>query len=124
VNNPRSVNREVFQGSDMIALRLRAAKKPAILSLFELPYEEIEIEPEMIEPVLVNDVEVVSIEPMVVPMDAILPWEDDEEGSAAPPAGQAPAAPPPPPPPVPGKGSGELPLFGVGWIDSKRGRRT
>lgn len=96
----------------MIALRLRAAKKPAILSMFEIPMEEIEIEPEMIEPVLVADVEVVSIQPMVVPAEAILPWDDDE--------------PAPPPPPAPGpaqpSSSGELPLFGVGWIDSKKPR--
>jgi hypothetical protein len=99
VNNPKNVNREVFQGSDMIALRLRAAKKPAILSMFEIPMEEIEIEPEMIEPVTVADVEVVSIVPMVVPADAILPWDDDEPGT-------------PPAHPL-----GDLPLFGVGWID-------
>ena len=88
----------------MISLRLRAAKKPAILSMFEIPLEEIEIEPEMIEPVLVSDVEVVSIEPMVVPADAILPWEDDEPAKSETP---------------PAHPLGDLPLFGVGWIDSR-----
>ena len=96
----------------MIGLRLRAAKKPAILSMFEIPMEEIEIEPEMIEPVLVSDVEVVSIVPMVVPADAILPWDDDEP--ASPPAIET------APGPAHSAASGELPLFGVGWIDSKK----
>lgn len=102
----------------MIGLRLRAAKKPAILSMFEIPLEEIEIEPEMIEPVLVSDVEVVSIEPMVVPADAILPWEDDEPAPASSTPIQLSL------PPEPGGSDGELPLFGVGWIDSKPGQRT
>lgn len=113
MNTPKNVNREVFQGSDMIGLRLRAAKKPAILSMFEIPMEEIEIEPEMIEPVTVADVEVVSIVPMVVPADAILPWDDDD-GQATP---STPATPPSHP-------LGDLPLFGVGWIDSKPGQQT
>lgn len=93
----------------MIGLRLRAAKKPPILSMFEIPMEEIEIEPEMIEPVTVADVEVVSIVPMVVPADAILPWDDDEPETP----GKPPAHP-----------LGDLPLFGVGWIDNKPGQQT
>lgn len=45
--NPRL---EVFAGSDHIVRRLRAAKRPEILMPLEIPPEEMDIEPVMLEP--------------------------------------------------------------------------
>lgn len=46
----RQPNLEVFAGSDHIVRRLRAAKRPEILMPLEIPTDELEIEPEMVEP--------------------------------------------------------------------------
>jgi len=135
VSNSKYVNRSVYEGADMIALRLRAAKKPAVIPFLEIPPEEIDLEPVTIEPVDLTDAEPMPIMPLVVPASDILPFEDDEdveiELMATPPA---PASEPPTSnaagdakSPIPGPAappvSDELSLFGVGTIlDSKGGQ--
>lgn len=48
---PRRVrNIEVFAGSEHIVRRLRAAKRPEILLPLEIPPEELDLEPETIDP--------------------------------------------------------------------------
>ena len=136
MNTRKNVNREVYEGADMIALRLRSAKKPAVIPFLEIPPEEIDLEPVTLEPVDLTDAEPMPIVPLVVPVNEILPFEDDEDdgSSAAFPAVQAephtpgPATPSPsdsrtaaPGPVTPGGNSNDgLSLFGVGTIlDSK-----
>lgn len=135
----KPVNRSVYEGADMISLRLRAAKKPAVIPFLEIPPEEIDLEPVTLEPVDLTDAEPMPILPLIVPASEILPFEDDEEvpeitpfvtndptttpsspnTAGREPKGQTgPTAPP----------SEGLPLFGVGtFIDDqpkpkKRGR--
>ena len=55
MSNSKFVNRSVYEGADMIALRLRAAKKPAVIPFLEIPPEEIDLEPMTIEPVDLTD---------------------------------------------------------------------
>jgi hypothetical protein len=50
VTTRKPVNRAVFEGSDMVALRLRAARKPLVIDLLEIPPEEIDFEPVLIDP--------------------------------------------------------------------------
>ena len=75
---PKSVNRSVYEGADLISLRLRSARKPAVIPFLEIPPEEIDLEPVTIEPVSLSDAELISIKPLVVPLSDILPFEDDE----------------------------------------------
>jgi hypothetical protein len=117
VSTRKSCNRAVFEGSDVIALRLRAARKPMVIDLLEIPPEEIDFEPIPLEPVVLLEHDVVPIEPLIVPDSEILPIDDDE-------------APPPPTAPNPGPVSAagsdkpkEFPLFGVGWVDVRSKRR-
>ncbi len=124
MTNSKSVNRSVYEGADMIALRLRAAKKPAVIPFLEIPPEEIDLEPVTIEPVELTDAEPMPIMPLVVPVSEILPFDDDDEdGTPTAPANQAPssnvAGPGPAAPPI----SDGLSLFGVGTIlDAKPGK--
>jgi hypothetical protein len=128
VTTPKPVNRSVYEGADLIAMRLRAAKKPAVIPFLEIPPEEIDLEPVTIEPVSLVDAEPVSIMPLIVPMDDIMPFDEDDE--VLPEIIPAPASPAPMPtitpvdvsgPPTPSEG---LSLFGVGVIETKpRGKR-
>jgi hypothetical protein len=77
VSTPRVVNRQVFQGSDIIALRLRSARKPMIIDLMEIPLREIDFEPVLIEPVTIAECEVVPIIPLIVPACDLLPLDED-----------------------------------------------
>lgn len=130
MTNSRFVNRSVYEGADMIALRLRAAKKPAVIPFLEIPPEEIDLEPVTIEPVDLTDAEPMPIMPLVVPASEILPFDDDDEGEhISPPVsetqtpntindGKTPA----PGPAAPSANEG-LSLFGVGTIlDNKSAR--
>ncbi len=106
----KPVNRAVFEGSDMIALRLRAARKPLVIDLLEIPPEEIDFEPVLIDPIELSDSDIQPIEPLIVPVSEIQPDEDPDprsDGSAAPLA--------------PARG-GVQPLFGVGWVEIKPGQ--
>lgn len=69
----------VYEGADHIALRLRSARKPAVIPFLEIPPEEIDHEPVTIEPVSLIDSELISIGPLVVPASDILPFDDDDE---------------------------------------------
>jgi hypothetical protein len=137
VTTPKSVNRSVYEGADHIALRLRAAKKPAVIPFLEIPPEEIDLEPMTIEPVSLTDAEPVPIVPLIVPMDDIMPYDEDEDdvptvvpfpaqATSTPPPASTPTAPPttatgPLDNPTPADG---LSLFGVGVIETKaRGKR-
>ncbi len=107
----KPVNRAVYEGSDMIALRLRAARKPLVIDLLEIPPEEIDLEPVLLEPIELQNADIQPIEPLVVPMSEILP---DEEGVPHTLANPPPASAPP------ARGSVQ-PLFGVGWVEVKPG---
>ncbi len=78
MTHSKFLNRSVYEGSDMIAMRLRAAKKPAVIPFLEIPPEEIDLEPMTIEPVDLTDAEPIAISPLVVPACEIMPFEDDE----------------------------------------------
>ena len=107
----KPVNRSVYEGADMIALRLRAAKKPAVIPFLEIPPEEIDLEPLTLEPVALTDAEPMPIVPLVVTASEILPFEDDEDVAPTPPSERQAAE--------------GLPLFGVGLIidDPNKKRR-
>jgi hypothetical protein len=110
VTTRKPVNRAVYEGSDMIALRLRAARKPLVIDLLEIPPEEIDFEPVLLDPIELSDSDIQPIEPMIVPASEIQPDEDPEPlpgGSAAPGA--------------PARGTVQ-PLFGVGWVEVKPGQ--
>ncbi|MBA3700506.1 MAG: hypothetical protein H0W78_16795 [Planctomycetes bacterium] len=123
MTNSRFVNRSVYEGADMIALRLRAAKKPAVIPFLEIPPEEIDLEPVTIEPVDLTDAEPMPIMPLVVPASDILPFDDDNEGeNVSPPVSETPTPntindgkAPVPGPAAPAANEG-LSLFGVGTI--------
>lgn len=104
----KPVNRAVYEGSDMIALRLRAARKPLVIDLLEIPPEEIDFEPVLIDPIELRDSDIQPIEPLIVPMDEIQPDEDPAPPSAGSAPGQA-------------VRTGVQPLFGVGWVEVKPG---
>jgi hypothetical protein len=109
-NTRKNANREVFEGSDMIALRLRAAKKPAVIPFLEIPPEEIEVEPITLDPVDLTEIELVAIAPLTVPMTDILPYDDDIQEITDIRVVEQPTK----------KSSGKtLSLFGVGEIDPK-----
>lgn len=114
----KPVNREVFEGSDLISLRLRAAKKPAIIAMLELLPDEIDFEPITIEPMTITEIEEVTpIEPLIVPSSEIIPFdEDDITIELLPESAVKPSAPQP-------QQAGELPLFGVGWVDTGPARK-
>lgn len=78
VTIPKSVNRSVYEGADLISLRLRSARKPAVIPFLEIPPEEIDLEPVTIEPVSLSGAELISIKPLVVPISDILPFDDEE----------------------------------------------
>ncbi len=82
---PKSVNRSVYEGADLISLRLRSARKPAVIPFLEIPPEEIDLEPVTIEPVSLSNAELISIKPLVVPLSDILPFDDDEPPLSVPP---------------------------------------
>jgi hypothetical protein len=125
VTTRKPVNREVFEGSDLISLRLRAAKKPAIITLLELLPDEIDFEPVTIEPMTISEIEEVTpIEPLIVPASEIIPFEegdDDDVTFELPPASPAKPA---TPPTAPATDIGGLPLFGVGWVDTSPARKS
>ncbi|GEM_PF-4386404 len=105
VTTRKPVNRAVYEGSDMIALRLRAARKPLVIDLLEIPPEEIDLEPVLLEPVELQEMDIQPIEPLIIPASLILP--DDEPPPVpliVPPASSPPR-------------SGMQPLFGVGWVE-------
>ncbi len=129
MTTPKPLNRSVYEGADLIAMRLRAAKKPAVIPFLEIPPEEIDLEPVTIEPVSLVDAEPVPIMPLIVPMDDIMPF--DEEDEVLPEFIPAPAASSAPMPAInpadvngPPTPSENLSLFGVGVIETKpRGKR-
>lgn len=123
VTTPKPVNRSVYEGADLIAMRLRAAKKPAVIPFLEIPPEEIDLEPVTIEPVSLVDAEPVPIMPLIVPMDDIMPFDEDDEiiPEVIPTPVTSALAPALQPtdgngPPTPSEG---LSLFGVGVIETK-----
>jgi len=129
VTTPKPVNRAVYEGADLIALRLRSAKKPAVIPFLEIPPEEIDLEPVTLEPLSLTDAEPIPIMPLVVPLSEILPFDDDDEvvPDVIPvvvhdPAAVVPSSVPAPtsenkPPPGPAAPINEgLSLFGVGTI--------
>lgn len=91
----RRLNLEVFAGSDHIVRRLRAAKRPEILMPMELRPEELDIEPEMLEPgfadapddtpiddlpaLPLDDREPVMMRPVLLSAHEILPDDGDED---------------------------------------------
>jgi len=109
VTTRKPANRAVFEGSDMIALRLRAARKPLVIDLLEIPPEEIDFEPVLIDPIELSDSDVIPIEPLIVPASEIQPDEDP-----APQVGERGA------PEASGRATVQ-PLFGVGWVEIKPG---
>lgn len=134
MTNRKPVNRSVYEGADMIALRLRAAKKPAVIPFLEIPPEEIDLEPLTLEPVALTDAEPMPIMPLIVPVSEILPFDDDDEvpeitphttddAASANAAGNADSKPPAPGPAAPPADG--LSLFGVGTIidDKPRGKK-
>jgi hypothetical protein len=112
VTTRKPVNWAVFEGSDMIALRLRAARKPLVIDLLEIPPEEIDFEPVLIDPIELRDSDIQPIEPMIVPASEIQPEEDPEPRNEGGEGGSAPEAP---------VRSAVQPLFGVGWVEVKPG---
>ena len=118
----KPMNREVFEGSDMIGLRLRAAKKPAVIPFLEIPPEEIDLEPITIDPFDLTEAEPISIAPLIVPMDDILPF-DEEDDEVAPPIPvdhkNIPPAKSTPGPLASKSPSEKLSLFGVGEIETQ-----
>jgi hypothetical protein len=131
VTNPKSVNRSVYEGADMIALRLRAAKKPAVIPFLEIPPEEIDLEPVTIEPVDLTDAEPMPIMPLVVPASEILPFDDEEVDtievvnvpvSGSPTSNAAGDAKTPTPGPAAPPANDGLSLFGVGTILDNKDR--
>jgi hypothetical protein len=128
-SSKRSLNREVFEGSDILGMRLRAAKKPAVIPFLEIPPEEIDLEPITIDPFDLIEAEPLSIAPLVVPMDEILPYDDDDEDleinlatNAPPTLADAKKIPPEKPavkPPSDSSSKESLSLFGVGEIETK-----
>ncbi len=66
-------------------MRLRAAKKPAVIPFLEIPPEEIDLEPITIDPFDLTEAEPISIAPLIVPMDDILPFDEEDEEEAPPP---------------------------------------
>ncbi len=118
----KSVNRSVYEGADLIAMRLRAAKKPAVIPFLEIPPEEIDVEPVTIEPVSLLDAEPIPIMPLIVPMDDIMPFDEDEEVQPAviTPTDSAHSTNPPPVAPAgPPPATEGLSLFGVGVIETR-----
>jgi hypothetical protein len=139
VTIPKSVNRSVYEGADLISLRLRSARKPAVIPFLEIPPEEIDLEPVTIEPVSLSDTELISIKPLVVPLSDILPFDDDEPPQIIPllsesplPAPMSPVVEsstplihkPPSPTSAPASTSSTLneglSFFGVGVIETKK----
>ncbi len=129
----KSLNREIYEGADMIALRLRAAKKPAVIPFLEIPPEEIDLEPVTIEPVDLTDAEPMPIMPLVVPVSEILPFDEDEDDATSSVSETSTAEMPPSsnrdtdgktaaPRPAAPTGEG-LSLFGVGTIIDKPTRK-
>jgi hypothetical protein len=92
VTTRKTANREVYEGADLIALRLRSAKKPAVIPFLEIPPEEIDLEPVTLEPMSLTDAEPMPIMPLVVPMSEILPFEDDDVPEITPDIAHDPAA--------------------------------
>ena len=72
----RQVNREVFAGSDVIALRLRAAKRPEVIDFLLIPAEEIDLEPEQIEPAVIHDGDVQALVPAILHPSEIQPIDE------------------------------------------------
>jgi hypothetical protein len=112
VTTRKPVNRAVYEGSDMIALRLRAARKPLVIDLLEIPPEEIDVEPVLLEPVELQDTDILPIEPLIIPASLIQPDDLDAgpiigSGVNGPLLGSG------------GSASSVLSLFGVGWVDIK-----
>ena len=136
VTTRKPVNREVYEGADLIALRLRSAKKPAVIPFLEIPPEEIDLEPVTLEPMSLTDAEPIPIMPLVVPMSEILPFDDEDVPEITPavasdPADGAAAASSVPAPTRDGKTptsaptaspSDGLSLFGVGTILDEKPR--
>jgi hypothetical protein len=118
----KPLNREVFEGSDMIGLRLRAAKKPAVIPFLEIPPEEIDLEPITIDPFDLTEAEPMPISPLIVPMDEILPYdEEDDEVMTKPEVTPQEKNIPNKPAANPNSNVSSpnaLPLFGVGEIDT------
>lgn len=138
MTTPKFVNRMVYEGADYIALRLRSARKPAVIPFLEIPPEEIDLEPMTIEPVSLIDAELVSIRPLVVPVSEILPFDDDDEvveipvadietvsASGSPVVALSTPLSSPNTAPTASASSDGLAFFGVGVIETKgsRGRR-
>jgi hypothetical protein len=132
VTTRKPVNREVYEGADLIALRLRSAKKPAVIPFLEIPPEEIDLEPVTLEPMSLTDAEPMPIMPLVVPMSEILPFDDEDVPEVIPTVVQDPVVatssvpaptsdgkttPGPAAPPSDG-----LSLFGVGTIIDEKPR--
>ena len=125
----KSVNREVYEGADLIALRLRAAKKPAVIPFLEIPPEEIDLEPLTLEPLDLTDAEPMPIMPLIVPVSEILPFDDEDvpevtpavvgDGATGADAKPDSANDGKPGPAAPGDG---IPLFGVGSIIEQKPR--
>jgi hypothetical protein len=132
VTTRKPVNRSVYEGADMISLRLRAAKKPAVIPFLEIPPEEIDLEPVTLEPVALTDAEPMPIMPLIVPASEILPFDDEEVQQVMPasasersPGANAPGDDPKPPANGPSAPADDgLSLFGVGSIieDKPRGK--
>ena len=106
----------------MIGLRLRAAKKPAVIPFLEIPPEEIDLEPITIDPFDLTEAEPMPIAPLIVPMDEILPYdEEDDEVITKPKVTSQGKNIPDKPAANPNSNFSSpkvLPLFGVGEIDT------
>ena len=74
--NGRQVHREVFAGSDVIASRLRAAKRPEVLDFLLIPAEEIDLEPEQIEPAVIHEADLQPLVPAILHPSEIQPIEE------------------------------------------------
>jgi hypothetical protein len=94
VNESKSSGRHIFEGAVHIALRLRVAKDPTGGILFQVPPEEIDLEPDTIDPVAVKGHEIFPSEGTTDDSDAPAPPAADVSADAAiaesPGAGEAP----------------------------------
>jgi hypothetical protein len=59
VKKSKSSDRHVFEGAGHITLRLQVAKDPTGEILFQVPAEEIDLEPDTIDPLAVKEHEII-----------------------------------------------------------------
>jgi hypothetical protein len=89
-SNGKSSGRHVFEGAGHINLRLQVAKDPTGGLLFQVPHEEIDLEPDTIDPVAVKKSEILPLEAANKDGDVPAPPATDEAVAKAQGDGEAP----------------------------------